>query len=185
MPQTAKGGNHLVRNVEDIVLFADFLEPDMIAPGRHDDAAGPHDRFSKKRPDLFRPDFENLVLEFLRQHVEELRLVHAVRRQQRVGVRDVMYRFSLVPEFRNAIAWLGTQRRSQIGGAVIGVPACDGVAFFRSASAVVMELRHAKRRIQRRRSAGCVEDMVQVSRRKLRQLFRQKDSRFVCQVDEI
>ena len=128
------------------------------------------------------PIDEDLVFELLDQELEELRLVHAVRRAVRVGVGHVVDQRVGVIELRHPVGGLVADRHGQGGGAVIGVETGDDVLLLRLAAAVLVVLDQPVRGVHGGGAAGGQEHVVEVAGGQAGEFFAQLDGDVVGHV---
>ena len=119
MAQPTKGGHDLVRDIQHVVLLADFPGPAVITRRRHDDPACAQNRLSKEGSDVLGPESEDLLLELIDELIAELLYRQPGRPAIDLGAGHVMDEVTQVMEVRRAIAFTPRERHRKIGAAVI------------------------------------------------------------------
>ena len=77
MADAAEGGDYLVRDQQDIVLFEDWLDGRPVTFRRRNDAAGAHYRFADERGNRVRPFGQYQLIQFFSTVVRKFLLTHA------------------------------------------------------------------------------------------------------------
>ena len=183
--QAAECGHDFVRDVKDVVRFADLLHAPVIADGGDQHATGPHDGLGEEAGDVVRPELGNLAFELVDEEIAVGRLVvDSIRHPVAVGFRHVVHQTFWKLE-AGLVARLARQRGGEVRAAVVGVPARDDETLRRLADGAVIEVRDPHRGVVGDRAAGAVEDVVQIAGRQLRELRRQLGRRRIADVGEV
>ena len=129
MAEPPEASHHLVGDVEDVVVAADFADALEIVIRRHDDAARGLHRLADEGADPVGADARDRLAELIDQEIGERLDAHACRPAERVRRRELHDQFvgAVHPV---AVARAAVERGRQIGRAVIGAAARLRISFF-------------------------------------------------------
>ena len=120
MTQPSESRHNLIRDIEHIVLVADFPGPPVITCRRHNHPARSHDRLGDKAGDILSAKFQDLVFKIPDFFITECLLAHAIGTTVSIRCWNVMHQIGRQIKSLMIKGHAG-HRHGEIGAAMITV----------------------------------------------------------------
>ena len=172
MTQSAKSGDHLVRDINHIMAPTYSKAGGMIALRGYDHSTRGQDRFRDKDAHFFCAHLQNLSFQFINQMTAESLGIHPLGSSVGIRRRDKMHsiKLGIQPVF---IARLTRYRGGKIGATMVGIVTGNNVLFLRPTEHIVVEHNKAQRRIHCSGATRSKENMIEIARCYRRQALSQ------------
>ncbi len=178
MTEASEAGDDFVRDIEHVILAANFQRAAVVSRRRNDHASGGEHRLGDERGHVFRAHLDDGVLQIRHLLVAPGFDVHAFRPNVRVYVRKKSHQIPRGID-ETLVPFLARNTRRQIGGAVIALFPRDEALFLRPSAQVVIKVGKPQRGIHGGRPAGGEKHRIEIAGRELAQLARQQRRRLV------
>ena len=173
MAQASESRHNLVGDVDHIVAFTDLFHALVIALGRHDHAAGTHDRLCEEGCNLLRSDLIDLVIELLDQMLQEVLFAHPLWPAIHIGRGDPVNQLFTQNVEADVIEGDARHGHGEIGRAVIAIMSGDDLLLLGFAQLIEIEVDHAHSRIVGHGAAGSELNVIEPIGRQIGDLGRQ------------